>query len=105
MASKTRKEQIQEMLAANPADSELLYFLAMEHQSLGETADALTCFQDLVATAPDYVPAYVQLGQLLVRQAREDEARDVYRRGIAAGRKKGDHHAADEMTAFLDALE
>ena len=104
MAGTSRKEQILAMLADNPTDAELMYFLAMEHQSLGESADALKSFQELVVLDPDYVPAYVQLGQLLARLEREDEARDAYRTGIAAARKKGENHAADEMEAFLDSL-
>jgi Flp pilus assembly protein TadD len=105
MANKSRKEQILEMLAANPSDAELQYFLAMEHLGTGETNAALKSFQDLTALAPDYVPAYQQLGQLLTRLEREDEARHAYRTGIAAARKKGDQHAAEEMAAFLDSLE
>ena len=104
MASKSRKEQIQDMLANDPNDAELRYFLAMEHQSSGEEEDALKCFQDLMALAPDYVPTYVQAGQLLNRLQREDEARQVYRNGIAAAHKKGDRHAAEEMEAFLDGI-
>jgi tetratricopeptide (TPR) repeat protein len=104
MASKSRKEQIQDMLANDPNDPELRYFLAMEHQSCGEEEDALKCFQELMASAPDYVPTYVQAGQLLNRLQREDEARQVYRNGIAAARKKGDRHAAEEMEAFLDSI-
>ena len=105
MATKSRKEQILDMLSESPTDPELMYFLAMEHLSIGEMSDALKCFQDVVAKAPDYVPAYVQLGQMLTRLDREEEARHVYRNGIAAARKKGDQHAAEEMTAFLDSLE
>ena len=55
------------MLADAPTDPELLYFLAMEHQSLGEAPEALKCFQELMTLAPDYVPTYVQAGQLLNR--------------------------------------
>ena len=105
MANKTRKEQIQELLAADPLDPELTYFLAMEHKSARESNLALKCFQDVVALAPDYVPAYVQLGQLLTELQREEEARHVYRSGITAARKKGDTHAAEEMAAFLDNLD
>ncbi len=105
MATKTRKEQILDMLSESPSDPELMYFLAMEHQSIGETNEALKCFQDVVAKTPDYVPVYVQLGQMLTRLEREEEARQVYRNGIAVARKKGDQHAAEEMAAFLDSLE
>jgi Tfp pilus assembly protein PilF len=105
MANKSRKEQIQDMLAANPNDAELRYFLAMEQLGAGETDTALKEFQELTALDPDYVPAYQQLGQLLTRLEREDEAKHAYRAGIAAARKKGNQHAAEEMAAFLDSLE
>jgi Tfp pilus assembly protein PilF len=105
MASKSRKEQIVELLAANPTDPELHYFLAMEYLGAGETDAALKAFQELTVLDPDYVPAYLQLGQLLTRLECEDEARHIYRTGIAAAHKKGNQHAAEEMAAFLDNLE
>jgi len=105
MANKSRKEQISEMLAANPTDPELRYFLAMEHLGAGDTDAALKAFQELTSLDPDYVPAYQQLGQLLTRLEREDEAKHAYSTGIAAARKKGNQHAAEEMAAFLDSLE
>jgi predicted Zn-dependent protease len=104
MASKSRKQQILEMLAEDPTDVFLRYGLAMEHASAGEHAEAVRCFQDLIRDKPDYVPAYVQAGQVLARLGREDEARSVFRAGIEAARKTGDLHAAGEMESFLEGL-
>jgi Tfp pilus assembly protein PilF len=78
----------------------LRYGLAMEYVSEGNDEDAVRCFHELTAVAPDYVPAYLQAGQALVRLGRTDEARAVFERGIAAARKQGDVHAAEEMAAF-----
>ena len=55
---KSRKEQIEEMLADDPNDTFLRYGLAMEHVSAGDDAAALHCLQELLQVAPDYVPAY-----------------------------------------------
>jgi Tfp pilus assembly protein PilF len=104
MAGKSRKQQIEEMLAEDPNDPFLRYGLAMEYVSAGQDAEALRCFEELLRVAPDYVPAYMQAGRTLVRLNREDEARTIYRTGIATARQKGDRHAADEMEGFLQEL-
>ena len=103
--TKSRKEQIEEMLADEPNDPFLRYGLAMEHASAGDEATAVRFFQELLQVAPDYVPAYVQAGQLCARLDREDDAKALYRTGIEVARKKGDHHAAGEMEGFLMGLE
>lgn len=102
--SQARREQLEEMLREMPDDAELRYFLAMEHLSDGDDAAAVRCFQELMAATPDYVPTYVQAGQLYNRLGREAEARSTFQAGIAVARKKGDLHAAGEMEGFLDTL-
>jgi Tfp pilus assembly protein PilF len=106
MTGKTRREQIEEMLTTDPdQDGFLRYCLAMEHLSAGDEAKALGGFRDLIQAKPDYVPGYLQLGQLLARMGEEDEARASYRQGIAEAQQKGDAHAANEMSGFLALLE
>jgi Tfp pilus assembly protein PilF len=102
--SQARREQLEKMLREMPDDAELRYFLAMEYLSDGDDAAAVRTFQELMDTAPDYVPTYVQAGQLYNRLGREAEARATFQAGIAVARKKGDLHAAGEMEGFLDTL-
>jgi Tfp pilus assembly protein PilF len=102
---KSRKEQIEEMLADDPNDTFLRYGLAMEHVSAGDDAAALHCLQELLQVAPDYVPAYVQAGQLCARAGRDNEAKALFRTGIDVARRNGDQHAAGEMEGFLIALD
>ena len=105
MSGKTRREQIEAMLKDDPdEDGFLRYCLAMEFLSEGNEAEAEVCFRSLLEAKPDYVPAYLQLGQLLNRKGEEDEARAVYRDGIAVAQRKGDAHAANEMSGFLAML-
>ena len=101
MTAKTRRQQLQEMLAEEPNDPFLRYGLAMEFVSEGNDAEAVRCFHELLTVAPEYVPGYLQSGQALVRLGRPEEARTVFGRGIAKAREQGNHHAADEMEAFL----
>jgi Tfp pilus assembly protein PilF len=104
MAAKTRKQQLEEMLAEDPHDPFLRYGLAMEYVSTGADAEAVRCLHELVAASPDYVPAYLQAGLALVRLGRPEEARAVYRRGIAAAQQQGDQHAWEEMNGLLASL-
>jgi thioredoxin-like negative regulator of GroEL len=104
MSSKTRKEQLQEMLAEQPDDAFLRYCLAMEYVSEGNDEEAVHCFHLIYQASPDYAPAYHQGGQALVRLGRAAEASAVLSQGVAAARRQGDQHAAEEMQGLLDSL-
>jgi hypothetical protein len=104
MATKTRKQQLADMLAEDPTDSFLRYGLAMECVSEGNDEEAVRCFGEMFTATPDYVPAYHQAGQALVRLGRSDEAKDVLQRGILMARRQGENHTADEMQGLLDSL-
>jgi tetratricopeptide (TPR) repeat protein len=101
MSSKSRKQQIEEMLADDPNDPFLRYGLAMEDISVGDDEGAARCLQELLAVDAAYVPAYLQLGQVLTRLGRADEARAAYTRGIAIAQQQSNGHAAEEMQRFL----
>jgi Tfp pilus assembly protein PilF len=104
MSGPSRKQQIEDMLRDDPNDPFLRYGLAMEYASAGDDPGARRCFEELVKVAPDYVPAYLQLGQLLIRLGEDGQARQVLQAGIATARQKGDFHAAGEMEGFLDSI-
>jgi Tfp pilus assembly protein PilF len=105
MSGTSRREQIEAMLRDGAEDGFLRYCLAMEYKSEGNVEQAVACFRELLRQTPDYVPGYMQLGQLLNQMGHEDEARIVYRDGIAVAQNKGDTHAAGEMAGFLTMLE
>jgi thioredoxin-like negative regulator of GroEL len=104
MAGSARRQQLEAMLAESPGDPELRYFLAMDYATSGEDERAAEALGRLTADSPDYVPAFVQAGQILARLGRDDEARAAFRAGIAAANRTGNAHAAGEMEAFLDSL-
>jgi tetratricopeptide (TPR) repeat protein len=89
------------MLAANPANTFARYGLAMEHIKSGDLSAAVAEFQGVIATDPNYSAAYYHGGQTLEKLGRLDEARALYRQGLAITR---DPHAAGELQAALDIL-
>jgi tetratricopeptide (TPR) repeat protein len=105
MTAKTRREQIEEMLADEPNDPELRYMLAMEHVSAGDDAGAVRCFEELLRIEPAYPPGYHMAGQALLRLGRIEPARELLRRGVEAARRQGNLHAAEEMQGLLMSLE
>ncbi len=104
MSGKSRRQQIQEMLAEDPADAFLRYGLAMDYAGAGEFEEAARWFGDLLRDNPDYIAGYLQAAKVLHQLQRDDEARAVARKGVAAAREKGDEHAAGELEFFLDDL-
>jgi Flp pilus assembly protein TadD len=102
--SKTRKEQLEELLEMDPDDSFVRYGLAMEHVSAGQDDEAVRYLHELLSRDPDYVPAYLQAGRALIRMGSDDQARAILRTGIAVATRKGDDHAAGEMAGFIESL-
>lgn len=101
---KTRREILEEFLGKKPDDAFSRYGLAMEYVNNGDTAAADKQFRALLEHNPDYVPAYLMYAQMLVREARIGEAKQVLSSGIAAAAKTGNQHARSEMEALLGDL-
>lgn len=101
MAAKSRKEQIEALLADDPNDTFLRYGLAMEHVSAGDDEAAVRCFGEVLALDAAHVAAYMQGGLALNRLGRTEEARELLMRGSLAAREQGNQHAYEEMRGFL----
>ncbi len=95
---------LKQFLSENPGDAFARYGLAMEYSKAGQTDSALEEFRRLVATNPDYVPAYQMAAQMLAEHNRHDEARQWFANGIAAARRTGNIKAATEMKGMLAEL-
>jgi Tfp pilus assembly protein PilF len=101
---KSRRQMLEEFVAKKPDDAFSRYGLAMECMNSGDTAAANGHFRALLTHNADYVPAYLMYAQMLTREARNDEARQVLSAGIETAAKKGDQHARSEMEALLQEL-
>ena len=101
---KTRRQMLEEFVAKKPDDAFSRYGLAMECMNSGDPAAADAHFRALLERNADYIPAYLMYGQLLARESRTDEARQILTTGIAAAAKKGDDHARSEMETLMNDL-
>ena len=101
---KTRRQMLEEFVAKTPEDAFSRYGLAMECMNSGDPAAADTHFRALLKGNPDYIPAYLMYGQLLARESRTAEAKQILSTGIVNAAKKGDQHASSEMEALLNEL-
>jgi len=101
---KTRRQMLEEFVSKKPDDVFSRYGLAVECMNSGDPAAADTHFRALLERHADYIPAYLMYGQLLARESRTGEARQVLSAGIAAATKEGDRHARSEMETLLNEL-
>jgi thioredoxin-like negative regulator of GroEL len=101
---KTRRQMLEEFVAQKPDDAFSRYGLAMECMNSGDPAAADTHFRALLERNADYVPAYLIYAQLLARESRLAEARQILSTGIAAAAKTHNEHARSEMQALLNDL-
>lgn len=101
----SRLESLKAFLAKDDKDSFSRYALAMEYVKLNQLDPALEQFARLIQDDPGYVAAYYHMGKTLEAADRGSEALDVYQKGLAAAKKKNDHHAASELQQALDELQ
>jgi thioredoxin-like negative regulator of GroEL len=101
---KTRRQMLEEFVAKKPDDAFSRYGLAMECVNGGDSAAAERHFRILLENNPDYVAAYLMYAQLLVREARAGEAKEVLTSGIAKASQKGEQHARAELETLLGEL-
>lgn len=102
---KTRKEMLEEFLAQDPNDSFSRYALALELEKDNGPHDAVNQLREVISRDPGYVAAYQQLGRMLAQTGFAENARDVYRQGIALANASGDQRARSEMQEALEMLE
>lgn len=89
------------MLAATPYDSRLRYMLANEYLKADRLDDAIAQLQAYLSMADDQGAGYGMLANALIRAGRTDEAKEVYRDGVAASNR---HHHPSMAMEFEEAL-
>ena len=73
----------------------------MEHKKLGEMDKAIDFFNRTIAADSGYCYAYYQRAQTYEQMGQTDLARQSYVDGIAAAKRVGDAHAAEELETAL----
>jgi predicted Zn-dependent protease len=96
---------LREILALDPKNSFARYGVAMELANQGETNAAISEFDTLLATDPDYTAGYFMSAQTLAGAGRKPEAIERLRAGIACAARSGNSHALNEMQTMLGEIE
>lgn len=96
--------QLEKLLAADPADTFVLYGLAQEHTKAGNAAQAIVYYDRCLAADPAYCYAYFHKAR--IQEAAGDVAGAVrtLTEGVAQARKTSDFKALGEITTALEAL-
>lgn len=98
-------EQLEKLLAIDPADPFILYGLAQEHAKLGRTDQAIGFYDRCLAADPAYCYAYFHKAKAQHDADRTADAIATLRAGVIAARNAGDSHALSEIRGFLDEIE
>ena len=99
-----RIHDLLELVAEEPDDAMLRLMLGKEYLAAGDAAAALPHLEQAVVLDAGYSAAYRELGIVLEKLGRGDDAADVYTRGIAIADAAGDLQTVKEMTVFLHRL-
>ena len=102
---KTRREMLEEFVAADPADSFSRYALALELEKEKREPEAISQLQEVITRDPAYVAAYYHLGRILARLGQIEDARAAYRQGLDVSTAAGDQKTRNEIQEALDMLE
>ena len=104
-ATSPRLAVLRGFVAKQPNDPFPRYGLAMELKGLGETAEALTTFAELLENHPTYLASYGPAADLLATQGKTAEAIAIYEKGIVTAASQGNHHIKDLLEDSLSALQ
>ncbi len=92
---------LEQMVESGKADSFARYALGMEYRKEARLDDALSVFQALREADADYLAMYLMAGQILLEQAKREEAAEWLVAGIEVAKKKADSKALSELQDAL----
>ncbi len=104
MNPEQRIEAFRAFVAKSPDDAFARYSLAMALRTAGRSGEAAAEFEELRRRNPDYVPAYLMLGQTLEAAGDDAGAARAYEDGMAAATRMNDMHARNELSQSLEAI-
>jgi predicted Zn-dependent protease len=104
VTTEQRIETFRAFVVKNPDDAFARYSLAMALRSAGRVEEAAAEFEELRRRKPEYVPAYLMLGQTLEALGRPADAARVYEDGVAQATRARDEHARNELGQALESV-
>jgi len=95
---------LKKMLAAEPADTFVLYSLGQEHAKAGEHEDAIGFYEQCLEANPGEHYAYFHMARSLEAMGEEERALDVLKTGLERARADGNDKASGEIAQYLAQL-
>jgi len=99
-----RLEKLLELQVLYPDDLFNKYAVAMEYLGLGKTSIAHEIFEQVLKNDKNYVPAYYQLGMILMNEGNEAKALEHFENGLSEAKLKRDNRSIREFQAAIDEL-
>lgn len=92
----SRIEQLQHFIAEDPTDPFPRYGLALEYLH-DQPQRARAVFEELLATFPDYLPAYYPAAHLMIDLQQPQEAERLFQQGMAIAAQQGNQKTEREL--------
>jgi predicted Zn-dependent protease len=96
-----RIELFEQMLAADPANTSVLFGLAKEYEKAGRDRDLVDTLNRYLANVDDEGNAFGMLAGAYERLGERDKAREAYQRGIETAQRHGHPGMAEEYRMTL----
>ena len=97
-------EKLNVFLRENPDDSFIQHALALEYIKINNDEKAEILFKNILLKDPEYIGSYYHLGKLLERAGKNNEAVDIYEKGIILAKQIKNFRAQNELQSALDEL-
>ncbi len=98
-----RIQVFEQMLAADPDNTAVMFGLAKEYEKLNRHDDVIRVLEDYLAKSDDEGNAYGTLAQAYERTGNREKAVETYRKGIDVSMAHGHPSMANEYQMTLDA--
>jgi predicted Zn-dependent protease len=100
--SASRIEIFEQMVAADPANTAVLFGLSKEYEKAGDDAKLIETLERYLAAADDEGNAYGMLAGAYDRTNQPDKAREAYQRGVEVSMAHGHPGMAEDYRHILE---
>ncbi len=97
-----RIEIFKEMLAADPANTMVMFGLAKEYEKLGQNTDVIELLENYLSKADDEGNAFGVLANAYALAGDREKAVEIYKKGIDVAMAHGHPSMANEYRMTLD---
>lgn len=99
-----RIEKLKGMLLESPNDCFIYHALGLEYVKLNDLDNALDYFNQAIFIDEYYVGTYYHLAKTLEKLNENEQAIEIYEKGIEIAKEMKDNHARNELQMALEDL-